>query len=133
MGTHRGGCHCGAVAFEFESNADVEVDRCNCSICAMTDYIHLIVPAAKFRLLKGSDALATYTFNTGVARHHFCKTCGIKSFYVPRSNPNGFSINWRCVQQDTFGVVTIREFDGVNWEANAGALAHLSDLDKDLQ
>lgn len=127
MRTHHGGCHCGKVAFDFDAEERIVVDSCNCSICAMTGYIHLIVPAVRFRLLRGGDDLSTYSFNSGVAKHYFCSTCGIKSFYVPRSNPDGFSINLRCVNQSTFDEVITRDFDGVNWEANAAALAHLSD------
>ena len=92
--THRGGCHCGAVALRGgRTGARLTVQHCNCSICSMTGYLHLIVPAARFRLLRGADMLETYTFNTGTARHLFCRRCGIKSFYVPRSNPDGFSVN----------------------------------------
>ena len=124
--THRGGCHCGAVQFDVEAPARLAVHDCNCSICSMTGYQHLIVPAARFRLLRGADALTEYTFNTGVARHRFCRHCGIKSFYVPRSNPDGFSVNARCLDPATIESVTIEPFDGRHWEDSAGALRHLS-------
>lgn len=124
--THRGGCHCGAVRFEVRAPARVVVQRCNCSMCSKSAYLHLIVPAADFRLLSGEEQLATYTFNTGVAKHRFCKTCGVKSFYVPRSNPDGFSVNLRCVDPATLEHVTYEDFDGQNWEQHGGALAHLS-------
>jgi hypothetical protein len=123
---HRGGCHCGAVAFEFDAPTRIVVQECNCSICAMTGFQHLIVPGARFRLLTSPDALAEYTFNTGTARHFFCKVCGIKSFYVPRSNPDGFSVNLRCVAKGTFAAVTHEPFDGQNWDAHGAQLAHLS-------
>jgi len=123
---HKGGCHCGAVRFEVDAPEDVLVQECNCSICSKSGYLHLIVPASHFRLLSGEGNLTTYTFGTGVARHLFCKVCGIKSFYVPRSNPDGFSINLRCLDEGTIGKVTIEPFDGKNWEANADTLAHLS-------
>jgi len=93
----------------------------------MTAYLHLIVPRSRFRLLQGEEDLETYTFNTGVAQHRFCKHCGIKSFYVPRSNPNGISVNVRCLRPDTIARVTIRSFDGRNWELHAHELAHLAD------
>jgi hypothetical protein len=105
--THKGGCHCGAVAFVVDAPAEVTVQDCNCSLCRMTGYLHLIVPASRFRLLRGQDALTTYTFNSGTAKHLFCRHCGIKSFYVPRSNPDGFSVNLRCVDQATFTEVTV--------------------------
>lgn len=122
----KGGCHCGAVAWEAETDDDAVVDDCNCSICRMTGFLHLIVPASRFRLLSGEDQLTEYVFNTGAAKHLFCKVCGVKSFYVPRSNPDGYSLNLRCMDRAQFHSVEIRAFDGRNWEANAGKLAGLS-------
>lgn len=124
--THRGGCHCGAVRFEVEAPAEIEVQLCNCSICAMSSHLHLIVPNNRFRLLEGREALTTYTFNTGVAQHHFCSKCGIKSFYVPRSNPDGISVNARCLDPGTVTDLRITDFDGRNWEQSAHLLTHLS-------
>ena len=124
--THRGGCHCGDVAFEVEAPARLTVQDCNCSMCSLTGYLHLIVPASRFRLLRGEDRLTAYTFNTGVARHLFCRRCGIKSFYVPRSNPDGYSVNARCLDRSTILHLEIEPFDGQNWEQSAAALAHLS-------
>ncbi|HIG41912.1 MAG: GFA family protein [bacterium] len=124
---HSGSCHCGAVIFEFETAPEVLVNLCNCSICELVGYQHLIVPRDYFRLLSDQHNLSLYTFNSGVAKHYFCKVCGIKSWYVPRSNPDGVSVNFRCVDKDSFDKVTYEEFDGQNWEANASSLSHLSD------
>ena len=123
---HRGGCHCGAVRFEFRAPPRATVQRCNCSICAKTAYLHLIVPEADFRLLAGAGELETYTFNTGVARHQFCRRCGVKAFYVPRSNPDGRSINLRCVAPGTLEHVAVEDFDGRHWEAHGPALRSLT-------
>ncbi len=125
--THKGGCHCGAVRFEVDAPRDPEVHECNCSMCSMTGYQHLIVPASQFRLTRGESVLSVYRFNTGVARHLFCSICGIKSFYVPRSNPDGFSVNLRCLDTGTLGSVTLIPFDGRDWERNAASLRHLSE------
>ena len=125
--THRGGCHCGAVGFEVLAPADLRVQDCNCSICSASGFWHLIVPRQRFKLLRGEDALTEYTFGTGVARHLFCHTCGVKSFYVPRSNPDGYSVNARCLDRATVASITVEPFDGRDWEASAGALRHLSD------
>lgn len=91
----------------------------------MTGYLHLIIPLRHFRLLSGEEQLTTYTFNTGVAQHKFCRICGIKSFYIPRSNPDGVDINLRCLKTKPQHV-NIVEFDGQNWEANAATLTHKS-------
>ena len=125
--THRGGCHCGAVRFEVDAPARIVVHDCNCSICRMTGYWHLIVPARCFRLLEGRDALQTYTFNTGTAKHLFCRHCGIKSFYLPRSHPDGVSVNVRCLDEGTVESVATTAFDGRNWEQNISKLSPISD------
>ena len=122
---YSGGCHCGAVRFNVEAPEDVEVEDCNCSICRMTGFLHLIVPKSKFTLLSGEQNLSLYTFNTGVAKHYFCKTCGIKPFYIPRSNPDGVDVNVRCLDVPPRNL-RIVPFDGSHWEANAHTLAHKS-------
>jgi hypothetical protein len=122
---YKGGCHCGAVRFEVEAPEDLEVEDCNCSLCRMTGYLHLIVPASRFKLLAGEDAITTYQFNTGVAKHHFCKVCGVKSFYIPRSNPDGVDVNAHCLDTRPRSMKVV-PFDGQNWEASAPALAHKS-------
>ncbi len=122
---YRGSCHCGAVQFEVEAARRILCAECNCSICAKSGFLHLIVPRSKFTFLKGEESLTTYCFNTGVARHQFCKVCGIKSFYVPRSNPDGFDVNVRCLEPQPEELV-VEPFDGKNWELHAPGLAHLS-------
>lgn len=127
MLVHKGGCHCGRVRFEVDAPANIEADECDCSICSMTGYLHLIVPHARFRLLAGEEALSAYTFNTGVAKHQFCRVCGVKSFYVPRSHPDGISVNVRCLDTDTIRSVTATPFNGSAWEQNIHKLSPLSD------
>jgi hypothetical protein len=93
----------------------------------MAGHLHLIVPRSEFRLLRGQDELSTYTFNTGVAQHYFCRRCGIKSFYVPRSHPEGISVNVNCLDPSTVRSVRITSFDGQAWERNIHKLSPLSD------
>ena len=124
--THTGSCHCGAVRFEINAAAAILAHRCNCSVCTKSGFLHLIIPASDFRLLRGKDALTTYRFNTGVAEHTFCSACGIKPFYIPRSNPDGFSVNVNCLDPATIDSVEEEPFDGRNWEDNAASLEHLS-------
>jgi hypothetical protein len=111
LATHRGGCHCGAVAFEVDAPARLTVSDCNCSICRMSGFQHLIVPATRFRLVRGAGSLTEYRFNTGIARHLFCRHCGVKSFYVPRSNPDGYSVNVRCLDPSTIEHLDVELFD----------------------
>jgi hypothetical protein len=120
-----GSCHCGTIRFEALLPAANVAQRCNCSICAMTGFVHLLVPADRFRLLSGESSLRSYCFNTGVARHLFCGTCGIKSFYVPRSHPQGFSLNLRCLELPDTVTVSIEPFDGQHWERHAAELPPL--------
>jgi hypothetical protein len=93
----------------------------------MTGYLHLFVAESDFRLLSGENAIETYTFNTGVARHYFCRRCGVKSYYVPRSHPDGISVNANCLDEGTVESLTVTEFDGQNWEQNIGQLSQISD------
>ena len=113
---HKGGCHCGKVRFEVQAPAEIEVGDCNCSMCSRTGYLHLMVQKERFRLVSGEDALTNYQFNTRTAKHYFCSHCGIKSFYVPRSHPDGFSVNARCLDEGTVESMTVGAVDGRNWE-----------------
>lgn len=120
-GWHPGGCHCGAVRFRVRIRRWVAID-CNCSICTRKGFLHLIVPPEDFELERGSDALAEYRFNTGVACHRFCKTCGVFPFYTPRSHPDQIDVNARCLDGDAFARFAREPFDGQNWEDNVEAI-----------
>ena len=118
-----GGCHCGAVRFEIDAPRTVTVLDCNCSICSKTGFLHLIVPQPDFHLLTDAAALTRYIFGTHTAQHLFCTTCGIKSFYRPRSHPDGWSVNLRALDDVSALTVTIHPYDGrANWEAARAAL-----------
>ncbi|TPH18145.1 GFA family protein [Litorilituus lipolyticus] len=123
---YKGSCHCQAITFTVECPETIEVEECNCSICSKAGFLHLIVPKSKFTLLSGAEHLTTYTFNTKIAKHTFCKECGNKPFYTPRSNPDGIDINVRCLDEKP-PKINIVAFDGQNWEKNAAALKHKSE------
>ena len=123
---HQGACHCGAIKFEIDAPSQLHAHACNCSICYKSGGDQMIVPASRFRLVCGAGAITTYTFNTDAAQHTFCKHCGIKAFYTPRSNPDGFSVNLRCLDRTYVESIVVDTFDGQNWEQNAASLAHLS-------
>jgi hypothetical protein len=125
--TYEGGCHCGRVRFEVDAPEKLEVTECNCSICSKAGFLHLFVSRDDFRLLRGEDELTTYTFNTKTAQHLFCGHCGIKSFYVPRSHPDGYSVNARCLDAVSAMDVAVTYFDGRSWEQNVSKLSPLSD------
>ena len=111
----KGGCHCGAVRFSAElAEPKFGLLDCDCSICRVTGYLHLIVPDGDFSLLRGNEALTEYRFGTETARHLFCRHCGIKSFYKPRSHPDHVSINYRCLDEGHGLTPTIVAFDGRN-------------------
>ena len=115
--TYEGGCHCGGVRFQVRVERYVALD-CNCSICRKKGFLHLIVPSERFTLLRGADTLSTYRFNTGIARHTFCRTCGIHAFYTPRSQPDAIDVNIRCLDGDASKQFRLTPFDGLNWETN---------------
>lgn len=122
---YKGGCHCGAVQYEVEAGEVIECQDCNCSICSKSGYLHLIVAKSKFKLLQGENNISTYTFDSGEAKHKFCNICGIKSFYIPRSNPDGYDVNVRCLNPQPKELI-VEGFDGKNWEQHAHKLVHLS-------
>ncbi len=122
---YQGACHCHAVKFEVEAPQIIEAVHCNCSVCQKSGLLHLIVPLKNFTLLEGESYLTSYRFNTEVANHTFCRICGIKSFYTPRSNPDGVSVNVRCLETPA-KEIRVKDFDGQNWEQHASSLAHLS-------
>ena len=114
-----GSCHCGKVRFRVRTSKR-KLLRCNCSMCNKSGHLHLIVEADDHTLETGEEELTEYRFGTHVARHYFCRHCGITPFYVPRSHPQGFSVNFRClndyeVRLDEF---QIEDFDGNKWEEN---------------
>ena len=111
----RGGCHCSAVRFEAElADPPVPALDCNCSICSMTGFLHIMVPHDRFELLSGRDALVGYRFGTGAAEHLFCGRCGVKSFYQPRSHPDCWSVNANCLDEPV--ELAVETFDGRNWK-----------------
>jgi hypothetical protein len=113
-----GGCHCGAVRFEAEIGGEpVRALDCNCSVCRSTGFIHIVVPHQRFELMTGRDALTSYRFGTGAAEHLFCRICGVKSFYQPRSHPDAWSVNANCLDGPL--ELAIEPFDGCNWEQAA--------------
>lgn len=112
-----GGCHCGAVRFHIDVPARVALLDCNCSICARTGFLHLIVPHDDFVLEQGHEALTSYRFGTGAANHLFCRHCGVKSFYQPRSHPDAWSVNWHCLDEAHGLETSVTPFDGRHWEA----------------
>ncbi len=120
--TLSGGCHCGRVRFQVTTQWPVPVLECNCSICEAVGFLHLIVSGDEFTLLTPWQALTTYTFNSGVAQHWFCSTCGVKSFYRPRSHPDGISVNARCLDDVLLSDLNIEAFDGRNWEQHVNSI-----------
>jgi hypothetical protein len=106
------------VRFEVDLPDEVAADTCTCSICRKTGFVHIVVPESQFRLTSGADRLTSYRFNTGVADHLFCPVCGVKSFYRPRSNPDGWSVNARCLDNPEAVRLEMAVFDGAHWEAH---------------
>jgi hypothetical protein len=118
---YEGGCHCGAVRFRVDVEDPVAL-TCNCSMCAKMGYLHVIVPPERFAILRGEDALSVYSFNTRVAKHMFCRTCGVHPFYRPRSHPDHWDVNALCLDDGAATGFRVEAFDGQNWEANIAGI-----------
>jgi hypothetical protein len=121
MQSYEGSCHCGRVTFSVRADLAAAV-VCNCSICEKKGFLHVIVEPAAFELRSGEDALTTYRFNTGVAKHTFCRHCGVHPFYVPRSHPDKVDVNVRCLAGVDANALEARLFDGKNWEQQIESL-----------
>ena len=123
MKTYRGSCHCGAVSFEIEADLS-QLVRCNCSICSKKGSLHTRVPPQRFKLMAGADDLALYQFNKKIAKHYFCRHCGIHPYLRPRSTPDLYAINVRCLDDldADSGDYEVTLFDGRNWEEAFQAL-----------
>ncbi|KAG7609470.1 Mss4-like superfamily [Arabidopsis suecica] len=114
---HEGGCHCGKIKWRVKAARSVVAWSCNCSDCSMRGNVHFIVPSSNFELFDDSkDFITTYTFGTHTAKHTFCKVCGITSFYIPRSNPDGVAVTVKCVKSGTLAHIEVKSYDGQNWE-----------------
>ena len=113
--TYEGGCHCGRVRFRVTGDLDETVD-CNCSLCGMKGFLHLIVPPQQFKCISGEAELSTYQFGTKTAKHTFCRVCGVHPFYVPRSDPDKIDVNVRCLDGVDVATLSPKPFDGQNWE-----------------
>jgi hypothetical protein len=113
--TYEGGCHCGRVRFRVQADLS-RVVECNCSVCTKKGILHLTVPPEQFDLLSGEEALEIYQFNTNTAKHIFCRHCGIHSFGMPRSAPDKFTVNARCLDGIDIAALRPKFFDGVHWE-----------------
>lgn len=99
--TLQGHCHCQTVQFEFDldiDDSDHDLRRCNCSLCRRKGAIMLGIPVGRFRILRGADNLSLYQWNHHIARHYFCKTCGIYTHHQRRSNPLEIGINTGCIE-----------------------------------
>ncbi|MGF1469052.1 MAG: GFA family protein [Sandaracinaceae bacterium] len=117
-----GGCHCGAVRFRARVPKEPRVIECNCSICRKKGFLHLILARQDVRFRTGRDALVEYRFGTRKAEHLFCRTCGIHSYYIPRSHPDAIDVNARCLDGLDLDRVAVTPFDGQHWEDNVGAI-----------
>ena len=119
---YNGGCHCGAVTYEAFASYNLKALRCNCSICKASGFIHVIVDKNDFKLLTGAEDITVYSFNSHQAKHTFCKHCGVKSFYYPRSHPEGISLNLNTLNVEKAKNIHYNDFNGQNWEENIQSL-----------
>jgi hypothetical protein len=115
MQTYSGSCHCGRVRFRVCGELQAAT-LCNCSMCTKKGFLHWVVEPGQFELISGQDELVSYRFNTMVAEHKFCRSCGIHPFYTPRSDPDKVDVNVRCLEGVDPTKVVIKGFDGQNWE-----------------
>ncbi len=103
METVTGKCHCGAVEFEVSlENGLEDLRRCNCSLCRRKGAVMAGVPIEHLRVTKGAENLSLYQWNTNIAKHYFCRTCGIYTHHQRRSAPGEYGFNVGCL--DDFAI-----------------------------
>lgn len=112
-----GSCHCQSIKIRVKAPKHLVVWDCNCSICYMKRNHHFIIPERNFELIQGEDFQSEYQFNTKVAKHIFCKNCGVQVYYRPRSNPDGFAITLYCIPQNQLHSFEVLPFNGLQWES----------------
>lgn len=112
MKTYTGGCHCGAVRYEVDTDL-AETMVCNCSHCHKKGFILHFAPKVNFRLLKGGDNLTAYHFNKNIIHHQFCKTCGVESFSTSDTYEK-MMINVRCLDDVDTDTLQPKKVNGRN-------------------
>jgi len=117
---HRATCHCGSVEMELDlPDGLVDIRRCDCSMCRRRSAIVASIPLSGINILKGSDVLKLYKFNTHTAKHYFCGHCGIYTHHQRRSNPTQYGINIACLDGvNPLKIKDIPTYDGVNHPAD---------------
>ena len=109
-------CHCGAIEAQINIQGNLEKFlRCNCSLCKRKGAVMSMVKNDDFKIIKGADKLEIYQFHTKVAKHYFCKICGIYTHHNPRSNPGMTGFNLGCIDEiNTFDLKNVFINDGNN-------------------
>uniref|UniRef100_UPI003F4F6432 GFA family protein n=1 Tax=Caballeronia sp. LjRoot34 TaxID=3342325 RepID=UPI003F4F6432 len=111
MTVYRGSCHCERVRFELEATL-TELLVCDCSLCKKRNSQTVLVEQDALSITRGSDALTTYRWNTGVAKHHFCRSCGIYIYHETRTQPGRCAVNVNCIDSPDVPALPTRKIFG---------------------
>ena len=95
---YTGSCHCESVKFTLKTNLE-NVAQCNCSFCKRRNAIMALEKKEAIKITQGIENLNLYQFNTNVAKHYFCKNCGIWVYSNRRFDPSGIGVNLGCVDE----------------------------------
>lgn len=120
---HSAACHCGTVRFRVRLADDFKsIRRCTCSYCRMRGAVAVSASLEDIEFVEGVENLTLYQFNTGTAKHYFCKTCGIYTHHQRRSNPSQFGINVACIEDvSPFDFPEIAVMDGIAHPSDGSA------------
>jgi hypothetical protein len=113
---HEGACHCRTVKFRVRLKDGFDtVRRCTCSYCRMRGAVVATAPIDGLEVVEGAENLSLYQFNTGTAKHYFCRTCGIYTHHQRRSDPTELGVNVACLEGvSPFDFPEVVVVDGVN-------------------
>ncbi|MEQ9395759.1 GFA family protein [Haliea sp.] len=90
-------------------------------MCRRRGAVAASVPLSGIKIVKGSETLSLYQFNTRTAKHYFCSNCGIYTHHQRRSNPDQYGFNVACLEGiNPLEIEGIPTYDGVNHPADHG-------------
>lgn len=114
MKEYKGNCHCGAISFSFKQKEIDKGLRCNCSICKRKGAVMSAFTLAPEEIEIGekNEALSLYQFDSKVAKHYFCKFCGIYPFHQTMRKPGQYRVNLGCIDEIDTNAIEVELFDG---------------------
>jgi hypothetical protein len=113
---YHGSCHCGAIKFDYEGEEITRGLRCSCSVCSRKGAMMSpeAIPSEKLNIDADENNIGLYQFGNKVAKHYFCKICGIYTHNEMLRMPGHSRVNLGCIEDLDTSDFEITLFDGKN-------------------